>query len=69
MMTPDAGLKSMPSTSKPSEEDTQPHDDEQEIKRSPSVLYLGLCIDEKLTWSEHNDKLFLQLAKYSAMLY
>ena len=28
MMTPDAGLKSTPSTSKPSEEDAQPHDDE-----------------------------------------
>ena len=28
MMTPDAGLKSPPSTSKPSEEDAQPHDDE-----------------------------------------
>ena len=26
MMTPDAGLKSTPSTSKPSEEDAQPHD-------------------------------------------
>ena len=28
MMTPDAGLKSTPSTSKPSAEDAQPHDDE-----------------------------------------
>ena len=28
MMTPDAGLKSTPSISKPSEEDAQPHDDE-----------------------------------------
>ena len=28
MMTPDAGLKSTPSTSKPSEEDAQPHDDD-----------------------------------------
>ena len=27
MMTPDAGLKSTPSTSKPSEEDAQPHDE------------------------------------------
>ena len=29
MMTPDAGLKSTPSTSKPSEEDAQPHDDDE----------------------------------------
>ena len=28
MMIPDAGLKSMPSTSKPSEENAQPHDDD-----------------------------------------
>ena len=28
MVTPDAGLKSTPSTSKPSEEDAQPHDDD-----------------------------------------
>ena len=29
MMTPNAGLKSTPSTSKPSEEDAQPHDDDE----------------------------------------
>ena len=29
MMTPDAGLKSTPSTSKPSEEGAQPHDDDE----------------------------------------
>ena len=29
MMTPDAGLKSTPSTSKPSEEDAQPHDNDE----------------------------------------
>ena len=28
MLTPDAGLKSTPSTFKPSEENAQPHDDE-----------------------------------------
>ena len=42
---------------------------QQKIKRSQSVLYLGLCIDEKLTWSECIDKLSLQLALYGAMLY
>ena len=42
---------------------------QQKIKRSQSVLQLGLCIDKKLTWSEHIDKLSLQLAKYGAMLY
>ena len=31
MMTPDAGLKSTPSTSKPSEEDAQPHDDDDDL--------------------------------------
>ena len=31
MMTPDAGLKSMPSTSKPSEENAQPHDDDEPV--------------------------------------
>ena len=36
MMTPDAGLKSTPSTSKPSEEDAQPHDDD-EASASGSV--------------------------------
>ena len=30
-MTPDAGLKSTPSTSKLSEEDAQPHDDDDKI--------------------------------------
>ena len=42
---------------------------QQEIKRSQSVTYLGLCFDEKLTWTEHINKLSLQLAKYGAMLY
>jgi len=40
-----------------------------EIKRSESVMYLGLRIDEKLTWSNHINNLSLQLAKYGAMLY
>ena len=33
-MTPDAGLKSTPSTSKPSEKDAQPHDDDDAIFQS-----------------------------------
>ena len=31
MMTPDAGLKSTPSTSKPLEEDAQPQDDDDDL--------------------------------------
>ena len=42
---------------------------QQEIKRSQSVTYLGLCFDEKLIWTEHINKLSLQLAKHGAMLY
>ena len=42
---------------------------QQEIKRSQSVTYLGLCFDEKLIWTEHINKLSLQSAKYGAMLY
>ena len=42
---------------------------QQEIIRSQSVTYLGLCFDEKLIWTEHINKLSLQLAKYGAMLY
>ena len=33
------------------------------------VKYLGVYIDEKLTWSVHINKLSLQLAKHNAMLY
>ena len=33
------------------------------------VEYLGIYIDEKLTWSVHIKKLSLQLAKHNAMLY
>ena len=41
MMTPDAGLKSTPSTSKPSEEDAQPHDDDRnKILKKPSLPLL-----------------------------
>ena len=36
-MTPDAGLKSTPSTSKPSEEDAQPHDDDDHYLRKPKA--------------------------------
>ena len=42
---------------------------QQDIIRSQSVTYLGLCFDEKLIWTEHINKLSLQLAKYGAMLY
>ena len=38
MMTPDAGLKSTPSTSKPSEEDAQPHDDDKQTGADPGGL-------------------------------
>ena len=37
-MTSDAGLKSTPSTSKPSEEDAQPHDDD-DIEITTVILY------------------------------
>ena len=42
---------------------------QQETKRSQSVTYLGLRFDEKLIWTEHINKLSLQLAKYGAMLF
>ena len=32
-------------------------------------MYLGLCFDEKLTWTEHINNLSFQLAKYGAMLH
>ena len=42
---------------------------EKVLRRSDFVKYLGVYIDEKLTWSVHINKLSLQLAKYNAMLY
>ena len=32
-------------------------------------MYLGLCFDKTLTWTEHINKPYLQLAKCGAMLY
>ena len=42
---------------------------EKVLRRSYFVKYEGVYIDEKLTWSVHINKLSLQLAKHSAMLY
>ena len=39
------------------------------IKKSDSVKYLGLLIDDKLNWSAHAQYLSLQLAKCCSMLY
>ena len=40
-----------------------------EVKTSQTVMYLGLSFDKKLTWTEHINNLSLQLVKYGAMLY
>ena len=40
MMTPDAGLKSTPSTSKLSEEDAQPHDDDDDDCLQETTAFL-----------------------------
>ena len=49
MMTPDAGLKSTPSTSKPSEEDARPHDDDPEMKIKDRVLvHYKLCLTTRV---------------------
>ena len=32
-------------------------------------MYLGLCFDEKPTWTDHINYLSLHLAKYGAMLH
>ena len=37
------------------------------IKRVNSIKYLGVLIDNKLSWSEHVDYLNLQLARYSGL--
>ena len=39
------------------------------LKHNDFVKYLGVDIDEKLTWLVHINKLSLQLAKHNAMLY
>ena len=39
------------------------------IERATSVKYLGVCLDEKLTWSNHLQHLSLQLAKTSSIFY
>ena len=39
------------------------------LRRNDFVMYLGVYIDVKLTWSVHINKLSLQLAKHNAMLY
>ena len=42
---------------------------EKVLRRNDFVKYLGVYIDEKLTWFVHINKLSLQLAKHNAMLY
>ena len=39
------------------------------IERATSVKYLGVYLDEKLTWSNHLQQLSLQLAKTSGIFY
>ena len=39
------------------------------IERATSVKYLGVYIDEKMTWSNHMQQLSLQLAKTSGIFY
>ena len=43
--------------------------DEKVLKRNYFVKYLGVYIDEKLTWYVHITKLSLQLVKHNAMWY
>ena len=39
------------------------------IERATSVKYLGVYLDEKMTWSNHVQQLLLQLAKTSGIFY
>ena len=39
------------------------------IERATSVKYLGVYLDEKMTWSNHIQQLSLQLAKTSGIFY
>ena len=39
------------------------------LGRNDFVKYLGVYIDKKMTWSVHNNKLSLQLAKHNTMLH
>ena len=45
------------------------HMNHSKIEKSNSVKYLGLVIDDKLSWSAHAQYLSLQLAKCCSMLY
>ena len=45
------------------------HMNHSKIKKSNSVKYLRLLIDDKLNWSAHAQYLSLQLAKCCSMLY
>ena len=40
-----------------------------DIKRIRSVKYLGIYIDENLTWARHIQHLSLQLARYCGLIY
>ena len=37
------------------------------VKRSDSVKYLGLLIDEKLTWEKHIDELGSKIVQYASI--
>ena len=37
------------------------------VKRSDSVKYLGLLIDEKLTWGKHIDELGSKIVQYASI--
>ena len=39
------------------------------LERVHSVKYLGVVVDDKLTWTEHLKQLSLQLARYSGIFY
>ena len=39
------------------------------LKRVETIKYLGILIDETLTWSFHITQLTLQLSKYAGLIY
>jgi len=40
-----------------------------EIQRSTVIKYLGLYIDEQLTWKDHLNSIYLNLVKYTGIFY